>query len=251
MRLSKYIFTVCLVFVFSNSSVGQNETISFIKTVPERSFNNTKDSAIIYPIFFFKNKNLRDNINKILKNDFYEFYEQNKSLPILTVLKSLAKDGLVELSYEEIQNDNQFFSFVIYHEWLAAYPSFHKAYYAFDKQTAQYLTINSFILPGKKDAFKNLVINLWKDSLVRYRKDLLSQLTQKEIDSSDYKVALEYTKDDCLQSFSPKYFKLSKDTIEVFFNCDFPRIMLPLDPSGGLIIPFKTITEYLRPKYRL
>ena len=250
MKPFKYILIACLIFIYSNSSLGQTRTVSFIKAVPKRSFNNTKDSVITYPIFSFRNKKLADNINKTVRADFYESYEQNKSLPIRTVLKNLAKDGLAELSYEEIRNDNQFFSFVIYHEWIAAYPSYHQAYFAFDKQSAKYLTIDSLILPEKRNAFKEFVIELWKDSLESYRKDLWTQLTQKEIDSTDYTAALEYVEDDCLQSFSPKDFRLSKDTLEVFFHCGFPRVMLPLAPSGGIVIPFKTIAEYLRPKYR-
>jgi len=246
----KYTYIAILLFVCSTSSFGQSRTISFIKAVPNRSFNNTKDSVIAYPIFSFRNKKLTDNINKIVKADFYESYDQNKSLPIRTVLRSLAKEGLAELSYEEIRNDNQFLSFAIYHEWIGAYPTYHQAYYAFDKKTAKYLTLDSLILHEKKSIFKELVIKLWKDSLTSYRKGLLTQLTENEIDSTDYAAALENVKDDCIQSFSLKNFRLSKDTLEVFFKCGFPRIMLPLDPSGGIIIPFKTIMEYLRPKYR-
>jgi len=250
MICTKYIYIAVLFLVSSISSFGQTITLSFIKTVPKTSFNNTKDSVITYPIFSSKNKVLTDNINKTVKADFYEAYEKNKSLPVKTVLKSLAKEGLSELSYEEIRNDNKFFSFVIYHEWIAAYPSYHQAYYAFDKRSGKRLTIDSLILPEKRNAFKEMVISMWKDSLVKYRKVLLRQLTDNEIDSTDYELALEYTKDDCLQSYSPKDFKLSKDTVEIFFECPFPRVMLPIDPSGGIVIPFRMISEYLRPKYR-
>ena len=250
MRLSIYVYIAFLIFTCYRSSFGQGRRVSFIKAIPNRSFNNTKDSVITYPIFFFKNKALTDKINKTVKVDFYKLFEKDKSLPIKTVLESLAKEGLAELSYEEITNDNQFFSFVIYHEWIAAYPSYYQVYYAFDKQSAKYLTIDSLVLPEKKKAFKELVIKLWKDSLVTYRKDLLTQLTESVIDSIDYAAALEYVQDDCVESFSPKDFRLSKDTLEVFFHCSFPRVMLPLDPSGGIVIPFKKIIEYLRPKYR-
>jgi hypothetical protein len=79
---------------------------------------------------------------------------------------------------------------------------------------------------------------------------LITQLEHKEIDSTDYELALEYTAGNCLQSYSSKDFKLSKDALEIFFECGFPRVMLPIDPSGSISIPFGMITEYLRPKYR-
>ena len=250
MRLSKYTSITFLIFVCSISSFGQSRTVSFIKAVPKRSFYNTKDSVIAYPVFSFGNKSLTDRINKTVKADFYASYEQNKSLPIKTVLGSLAKEGLAELRYAEIRNDHMFFSFVIYHEWMAAYPSYHQAYYAFDKQSATCLTVDSLLLPEKRNAFKDLLISLWKDSLAHYRKELVTQLTEKEIDSTDYTAALRYVEDDCLPSFSPKEFELGKDALTIFFTCGFPRVMRPLDPSGGLRIAFQTILEYLRPEYR-
>ena len=229
---------------------GQSAKVSFLKAVPSTAVFNTKDSVITYPIFSFKNKSLANHVNKILKADFYAQFEKKSSVPIKSVLKILAKEGLAELSYEEILNDNKFFSFVLYHEWIAGYPTYHNAYYAFDKQTGKRLLIDSLIAPGMLRVFEKLVMAMWKDSLVKYRKDLALQLESNEIDSSDYEFALEHSKSDCLESYSPKNFKLNKDTLEIFFSCGFPRVMLPLDPSGSIILPFRTITEYLRPKYR-
>lgn len=245
-----YTYLTNFLFVCSISSSAQSQTVSFIKAVPEKSFHNTKDSVILYPVFTFRNKALADNINKKVKSDFYENYGKNTSLPVKTVLNSLAKEGLAELSYEEIRNDSRFFSFAIHHEWIAAYPSYNQRYYAFDKKSATHLSIDSLILPRKRKAFRNLVINLWKDSVKNYREDLLAQLTSKEIDSTDYALALEYLRDDCVNSYSPNNFRLNQHSIEVFFECGFPRVMLPLDPSGGIVVSFKTLSGYLQPKYK-
>jgi hypothetical protein len=246
----KYIYIAILFLVSSISSLGQTGTVRFIKAVPKRSFNDTKDSVITYPIFLFKNKILTDNVNKSVKYEFLKLYDLNKTKPIKALLQSLANDGLSELDYEEIRSDKKFFSFVIYHEWIAAYPSYHQSYFAFDKTSGKRLTIDDLIIPEMRFAFKGLTINLWKDSLVRYREDLAIQLSNKEIDSTDYETALGYTEDDCLQSYSTTNFKLSKDTLEIFFECPFPRVMLPMAPSRGITIPLRTITKYLKSKYK-
>jgi len=166
-----------------------------------------------------------DKINKVVKANFYDSYNKNKSLPLKTVLTSLAKEGLVELRYEEIRNDDRFFSFVIHHEWLAAYPTYDQVNYAFNKQTGEYLTLDNLILPEKWQGFKKLVITMWKDAIENYRKKLQIQMKANEIDATDYATAMGYIKDDCVESFSPKEFRLSIENIEVFFECGFPRIL--------------------------
>ncbi len=90
MRHIKYIYTVLLFLVSSISTFGQAATVSFIKTVPKKSWNDTIDSVITYPVFIFKNKGLADNINKTVRAEFYKLYKKNKSVPIKAVLKSLA-----------------------------------------------------------------------------------------------------------------------------------------------------------------
>lgn len=239
------------VLLFATNVIAQSGSVTFIKAVPRRSFNNTQDSVITYPIFRFNDKILADNINRLVKAEFFEFYDQNKNVTLKKALKDLAGDGLSELSYEELRNDRKFFSFALFQEWIAAYPSYTTSYYAFDKETKSRITIDELILPEKSIAFKKYITGLWKDSLLKFRQDLKMQLDNKEIDSVDYSTTIEYTATDCLESYSIKNFKLSKETLEIFFDCGFPRIMRPLDPSGRVTLPFRTIIEYLRPKYRL
>lgn len=253
--LKKYYSTLLFVLLASDI-LAQSSIVSFIKTVPKKSYNNTKDSVIIYPIFRFKDNILSHNIlshniNRLVKYEFLAFYDQNKNVSLKKILDELAKNGLSELSYEELLNDRKFFSFALFHEWIASYPTYKTTYYVFDKETKNRITLDQLILPEKNIAFKNYITGIWKDSLSNYRQNLKFQLENKDIDSADYSTALEYIETDCLDSHSFKEFKLTKDTLEIFFSCGFPRIMLPIDPSGGIILPFKTISEYLRPKYRL
>jgi len=243
-------YILLLLLLFATNAFAQSSIVTFVKAVPRRSFNNTKDSVISYPIFRFKDKILTDNINRLVKAEFFDFYDQKQNVTIKKALKELAEDGLSELTYEELLNDNKFFSFCLFQEWIAAYPSYTTTFYAFDKETKQRITIDELIQPAKSVAFKSFITSLWKDSISKYRQDLKMQLANKEIDSVDYSTAIEYTETNCLESYSTKDFKLSKDTLEIFFDCGFPRILRPLDPSGGVLIPFKQITEYLRPRYR-
>lgn len=249
MRYSRYLSIAVLLVLSFASAIGQGARVSFIKAVPKSSFYNTKDSVIAYPVFAFRNKALTERVNKAVKSDFYRLYKQHPSKPVNAVLRSLASEGLAEMGYEEIRSDDRFFSFVIYHEWIAAYPTYQASYYAFDAKSGMRLTIDSLLLPEKKKAFTELVFHMWKDSLARYRKELSTLLENREIDSTDYELGLDYTKDDCLQSYTPYGFTLGKDTLEILFHCSFPRVMRPLDPSGRIAIPFCTIREYLRPQY--
>ena len=250
MRLFQNVYISIIILAFPHICYGQTGTVYFIKAVPKRSICNTKDSVITYPIFSFKNKKLSQNLNQKLKSDFYSHYEQNESLPIRNVLKTLAENGLAEMSYEELRNDDLIFSFALYHEWIAAYPTYHKSFYAFDKHSSNYLTIDSLIVSEKRKAFKQLIINSWLDSLSAYKKDILNQLKNGEIDSTDYSLCLEYISGNCLESFSEKNFKLSRESLEVFFECPFPRILRPIDPSGGVSMSLISIKDYLRPKFK-
>lgn len=247
---TKFLFLTSLFWIFSICSFGQESNVRFIKVVPKRTFHKTKDSVITYPIFTFKNKKLTEKVNQSVKSEFFKLYENHKKLRIEALLKSLASDGLAELRYEHITDDEKFFSFILFHEWIAAYPSYHQSYFAFDKISGYRLTIDSLIQPDKKNDFKDLVINMWRDTLVKYRKELITQLHNNDIDSIDYELALKYTKDDCLDSYSTTTFKLSTDMIEIYFECPFPRIMRTLDPSSSIILNFRELSEYLRPKYR-
>jgi hypothetical protein len=250
MTINKKYYSTILLLLFATNIIAQSNIVTFIKAVPNKEHYNTKDSVISYPIFQFRDTILSDSINLTVKAGFMEMHDQRKMVSIEETLKQLADDGLSELSYEELLNDARFFSFALFQEWMAAYPTYTTSYYAFDKATRSRITIDHLILPEKSTAFKSYVTGLWKDSLLKYRQDLKRQLDRNDIDSADYSTALGYTESDCLESYSIKAFKLTKDTLEIFFDCGFPRIMLPLDPSGGIIVPFKTITEYLRPKYR-
>ncbi len=246
--MARISFLIAFLFIITPLSYSQVVKFELIKEKTLRY--ETDDTTLVYPIFHFKNKNFSQLVNKTVRNEFYEFYDINRALPIKAALKTIGKDGLTELGYEIHLDDQQFFSFELYQEWLAAYPTSGQMYFSFDKQSGRQLTLDSLIIPSRIKDFEKLVKSIWKDSLTKYRKELKVQLKNGDIDSIDYESSLEYLKDDCLSSYSTTNFKLTKGQVEVFFACGFPHVMLPLDPSGGISLSFDRIKNYLRPAYK-
>jgi len=248
--MKAFINCLFLLIIWTSTPASAQPDILFIKTIPQKSINNTSDSVISYPIFRFGDIILSASINESLRHEFNEMYDLDPKTSIRNALNDLATKGLSEMSYEELLNDDKFFSFIISHEWIAAYPTYTESYFVFDKKTKNRITINELVLPGKRNDFKNYVISLWKDSITSYKGYLEEQLANGEIDSLDYSSARDYADKYCINSYSIKKFRLIKNTIEIIFDCGFPRVMRPLDPSGSVILPFKKIREYLKPKYR-
>jgi hypothetical protein len=241
-------FLLVLLLIITSHLYSQVDSIELIKEKTLRY--ETDDTTLIYPIFHFKNKNFSELVNTIVRKEFSELYDIDPAMPIRTALKNIGKDGLTELGYEIHLDDQQFFSFELYQEWLAAYPISGQVYFTFDKISGKRLTLDSLIIPSCRKDFQQLVKSMWKNSLIKYRKELKVQLQNGDIDSTDYELSLEYLKDDCLSSYSSENFKLTKGHIQIFFECGFPHVMLPLDPSGGITLSLDRIKNYLRPAYK-
>lgn len=228
---------------------GQSSYVTFIKERPDKKRFNTSDSTLVYPVFKFKNPVLSNRINSTLKADFSNFYDLKSTSSIRTLLKGAAENGLVELQYNEVRNDDKVLSFYMSSEAMAAYPTYWETPYAFNKKAGQLLTLDSLIIEGKRSQFLELLQQMQKDSIEKYKEVMLSELDKGDLEKEDYEYILEQTKDNCWEYFSPRSFKLYKEYIEVIIDCEFPHVIMALSPPSVLTIRGKQLKEYLKPEF--
>jgi hypothetical protein len=242
--------TILISFLFPLFVFSQHRYVTFIKQKPDKKLFNTAAYTINYPFFRFQNEQLSKNVNAAVRKDVFQDREVSDRLPLAKRLKQLADQGLTDLSYEEVRNDEHVLSFTLYFEWLAAYPTGWRTHFVFDKQRGRRITLDSLVLSSKRKAFQALLQSMQEDSMERYRQELKGWLDSKEVDSSDYEYALEQTKNNCWEYYDATNFLLYKDRLEVIINCEFMHALQNLTPSSSLYIPLKEIALYLKPRYR-
>ena len=247
--------TVCLQFalliILCGRGNAQIVSIEKIKAVPRSEFYQSKDSSLVFPIFRLKNKKAEQKINRKLQDDFKKDRDIDKrENDIRSMLVAASGDGLTDIDFEIWYQTEKIISFSL--QWGAngAYPTTWQTQYCFDLHTGNLLTLDSLIDKRRKQEFLNLVKNKQQVNINNNKKNLSSQLRKKDIDKETYQWALDQMKGNCMDSYSQKKFIITKNTLTVVIECDFPHAIQALSPDSDITLPLKKVEPYFNKKYK-
>lgn len=187
------------------------------------------DSLIIdYPIIITDSKIAQNKINETIKLSIFGIME-NDTRPMDSIVKEAIFDWLTGIDYEIYFNSNNILSVLISSEGYGAYPSTLKSYFNFNLKTGEALKITDIVSQNKKDDFNKQVTKDKFRALTKNKKEMGDMLNKGEIDKETYQWAEQYMSY-CFESLDLENFIITKDYIQVFDECEFPRAIRNLSP---------------------
>lgn len=236
-----------VLILLSSLCHAQKFTIKEIKKVPNKKFDSSGDTAIVYPIIMTKNPAIAKLINKKIRKDF--FYLEDERLSLKETIDNGVNEGLVNLYYEIPVNNNGIFSLILFAEGCGAYCSSWNSYFNFDLNSGKSIAIGDLIDNNKLDSFKKQVFADKIDSLNSYTKEEKNSIVSNSIDSEDYKI-IEGIVIECKKSVQIDQFILRNNEIEIIDPCDLPHVIQSQTPTYELKYKYRLINSILNPKFR-
>ncbi len=80
---------------------------------------------------------------------------------------------------------------------------------------------------------------------------LIKMLKNNEIDSSDWESITDIVQNNCLNTVDIDKFSITKKNLEVMDDCEFPHVILGLEPTYHLRYPIKNLSNFLRPSIKM
>jgi hypothetical protein len=245
MDIRKYAFILIIILFFSDPVFSQDFSVTEIRIPPDTS-RFAADDKIIYPILKFRDQKLTAKINEKVFQKFKSLFDLPDSLSDIQMVSSVY--GLGGMSYAVLRNDAQFFSFSLEFDYLAVYPVYWKNSFCFNKSTGNLLTIDSLLSSEKQKKFAALVKKANDERVKDYIREMKASLKNHEIDTSDYKFAMESLRY-CPSSYDPYEFCLGQDTLEIIAGCGFPHVLEAIAPPGSFYFPIKEMNAFLNRRY--
>ena len=250
-EISPFAIPLFMAFVFCLwvlPSGAQQCTIKEIKRRPNTGFNNTKEFTISYPIIAtgvdYIDKKINAKIRSVL------IVEDDKKLPIGQALDAEISEGfIVEMSYTVTLCKHHIISMYVTTQGCGAYCSTWAAYFNFNWKNGELLSLEDMLNEDGLRVFRDTVSKHKLKALADYKNEMNKQLVSAEVDSDDYKWAMEEVNENCINSLSTKDFLLSGVDIEVFDGCDFPHAIQSLAPDYKLRYPYSFLKQFLKPEY--
>ena len=242
---------LAVIFVlFQAVACGQVATISEVKRQPNTRLFNTKDSAIIYPVVVTNAKAIDDKMNFQIQETLLHPDSAIANNPVEEILDTAILYGLTFMSYEITFNRDHVLSFTVTAENCGANCSEWQSHFNFNTQTGDRITIDDILKSDLMQAFKDSVFRRKVNELVRYKSKLKDNLERKHVDHDSYAWAMEQVELYCINSISLEQFSLSGSGIEIFDNCEFPRLIRELQPGYHLNYSYSSINELLTPGWK-
>lgn len=228
---------------------GQTASFKEIKLKPNSKNYAPTGATIIFPIVKTNISKVDSLINSIVKEEVLLPDSINQSLT--DALNDNINDyGLINLSYQVTYNRSGLLSFSIYREGCGAYCSSSNIYFNFDLQSGERLSMDDIILKDKFDIFKNMVLTEKASVLNKYKIEEKSSLLNKDIDSTTYDWAISQVDENCMNQISMEYFSITPQSIEIIDKCEFPHAIRSQEPIIELKYSFKTLVNFLTPKFK-
>lgn len=158
--------------------------------------------------------------------------------------------GLINLSYEVTYKLNGILSMHIYAEGCGAHCSSWTTYFNFDLKTGKKITIDDLVIESKTDSFRKIVFADKIKALNSYKSGEIDNVTNNHIDSATYHWVLEQVDSNCINTVEIDNFSLSGLMIEIIDPCEFPHAIRSQEPSYKLEYPLKSISSFLKPKFK-
>lgn len=227
---------------------AQTAHIRELRFVPNPRYNNTADTAIVYPVVTTGNPTVDRRINKDIRHALLEGYDSCKTAR--DALRRWIGDGLTDMYYQVTYNKNGILSLLFDVGAFAAYEATWQTSLNFDLRTGHKLALTDLIGEARWAGWKVRVLGDKVDSLNRYKgTDLASGLKTKYLDTVTYNDVVGLL-DDCAASLDTDDFSISADGIEVLDPCEFPHVIRGLSPTYTLKYSFRFLQPYLKPEYR-
>jgi hypothetical protein len=249
-HIKVFIQFTLLIFLCSSLN-AQIISIEKIKAVPQPEFYETKDSSLVFPVFRLKSKKAEQKINRKLVDDFKKDRDIDKrENNIRSMLVAASKEGLTDFDFEIWYQTKKIISFSFQWGATAAYPTTWQTQYCFDLDTGNLITLDSLIDKKRMKEFLNVVKNKQQININNNKTNLSEQLRKKDIDKETYQWALDQMKGNCWSSYGPKNFTITKNTLTVIVECDFPHAIRALSPDSDIALPLKKTEQYFNKKYK-
>ena len=196
------------------------------------------DSLIIdYPIIITDSKIAQNKINETIKLSIFGIMKDDTH-PMDSIIQEAIFDWLTGIDYEIYFNSSNILSVLISSDGYGAYPSTLNSYFNFNLNNGEEIKIKDIISEGKLEEFKKKVRKDKFQVLTRHKNELRQMLQEKEIDQETFNWAEEYMSY-CFESLDLENFIITKDYIQVFDECEFPRASRYLSPAYELKYPIK------------
>jgi hypothetical protein len=242
-------FLITLSLLFSTNIYSQQFSIREIKLKSKFDQNRPGNPTIIYPIVLTGDKTVNTLINTEIKKEILDI--DGKYQTIYEALKeNINEHNLTNLSYEITFKQQGILSINIFTEGCGAYCSSQTHYFNFNLKTGKQITIYDLIDKSKIDSFYRIVSRDKVNALEKYKKEEISELENKYIDSSGYNWIMEEVDRYCINSFKLEVFSILANEIEIIDPCEFPHVMKSQEPFYELKYSFKFILPLLNPRYR-
>jgi hypothetical protein len=242
-----FLSALCAILFISSTVYAQHVVFKEIKLRPNKKYDDTGDTSIIYPIVVTGNAAVSKLINAKIKADVLEAAEEKGSLR--KDLLELVNDGLTSLSYEVTLNRNGILSFNVYHEACRGNCTSFTQYFNFDLRTGNSLGTADIFARDRLDSFKKIVFAEKVGFLKRYKEEERNSLASKQIDSASFAWAMDEVDSNCMNTVGVENFSLSKNTIEIIDPCEFPRALRGMGPDYALKYSYKAVREFLKPEF--
>lgn len=89
-----------------------------------------------------------------------------------------------------------------------------------------------------------------KENIKKYKKEVLADVRKGDLKKDEYDFSVQLVKDNCWKNYNPKKFKILKDSIEVIIDCEFPHVLLAINPPTTISLSMVALKQYFRRQYK-
>jgi len=243
----KYLSLLILLYIVTSPLAAQTCTVSTLKFKPGPKYFNRTDSTLKYPVVAVKDKKVSEKINSLIRSELID--AEYSELSVQDAMRASLENGLTSMSYNITFNREGIFSLTVDAESCGAYCSGWSRYLNFDLNTGEALTLDDLLKNGASGRLKEMVYADKVNAIHAYKKEMSENLSQKGIDSSDYRWAMGEVDGHCINTIRMDAFSLTDSTLEIKDRCEFPHAIQSQAPFYELRYNYKQLVEYIRESY--
>ena len=213
-----------------------------IRAIPSKRFDYPQDTTIVYPIVVLKDSVAAKRINNVIRQQvFLEDEDEiaNKRRPgVRQFISEWKTNALGEISYEVNLNAGGYLSLLVYVEEGGHHLIRHSYYFNFDLPTGHEMTLEDLAadrialdsLRGMVQRKRWRVLGPLSDSVKRRLERMKESEGEDDLDvAGTMETVTSWSKDpDC------SYLVLSKDSLEIIDQTEFPSRLVGFDEQDGL-----------------
>jgi hypothetical protein len=225
--------------------LSQSARFTQIKVKPLKKYYDVDSATIFFPVVVLSNQAVAAKINTSLRNRIVDTRGGDSTFGLNSSILLAVENGLVDLTYDILFNNNGMLSLDIRGEGTVAHPYYFQETLNFDLASGNAIAVSDLFTPAGLKSFKTRVKHDKTKALVQHKSELKTLLSNKEITKEVYDTALE-TINECLNSLSLDKFTLDGSSIVIYDNCEFPHYIRSIGPGYTLQYKLASLKIWLK-----